>query len=118
MKKVDRINRFKYTFLYFIPFLLYNRGIAQSREVQFLLDTTLHIMKEKAVNTSKVNWPQIQKTVWNKASTITNPYQLGPIIRYLYQSLNDYHGRFSYKESVFKLNRKEKPVYDSIMKEW
>jgi carboxyl-terminal processing protease len=101
-----------------MPMFFYKNSIAQTGEVQFLLDTTLHIFKEKSINTGEVNWAQLQKTVWNKASTVTDPYQLGPIIRYLYQSLNDYHGVFTYKDSVFRWNRQEKPVSDSIMNEW
>ena len=91
---------------------------AQSKEVRFLLDTSITIMKEKAVNSRKVNWSVIKKTAFDKARNITDPYQLGSVIRYLFQSLNDFHGAFFYKDSTFKWHRKELPVPDSIMNEW
>src|SRR5688500_2938286 len=95
-----------------------NIASAQSKEVRFLLDTCITIMKENAINTNKVDWDQLQKNALTKASGITNAYKLGPVMRYVYQSVNDFHGSFFYKDSTFKRRRKEPAVYDSVMKEW
>lgn len=95
-----------------------NIASAQSKEVRFLLDTCITIMKENTVNASKVDWDQLQKSALTKASGINDPYKLGPVMRYVYQSVNDFHGSFFYKDSTFKWQRKKPAVFDSIMKEW
>jgi C-terminal processing protease CtpA/Prc len=95
-----------------------NIASAQSKEVRFLLDTCITIMKENAVNPNKVDWDQLQKSALTKASGITDAYKLGPVMRYVYQSVNDFHGSFFYKDSTFKWRRKEPAVSDSVMKEW
>lgn len=91
---------------------------AQSKEVRFLIDTCITIMKENAVNSNKVNWNQLQKNALTKAIGINDAYKLGPVMRYLYQFVNDFHGSFFYKDSTFKWQRNKPAVSDSIMNEW
>ena len=111
--------KLKLTLILFVSFFLNSRSvIAQSKEVIFLIDTCLQIMKENAAHTKNVNWPKLRRTAFMKAKSITDVYQLGPVIRYLYQSLNDFHGGFYYNDSTFKWQRNEQPVSDSIMNEW
>ena len=91
---------------------------AQSAEVKFLIDTTISIMKSNAVNANTVDWIVIRKDALMKAKDVINPYQLGPTMRYIYKSINDFHGAFFYKDSTFQWRRDEPDVSDSIMNEW
>lgn len=93
-------------------------GYAQTGEIRFLIDTSISIMKDRAVNASAVNWEKIRSTAYQKAAGLNSPYQLGPVMRYIYQSLNDFHGAFFYRDSVFQWRREQKPAPDSIMAEW
>jgi hypothetical protein len=95
-----------------------NLVLAQSAEVKFLIDTSISIMKQNAVNASQVNWEVLRKDALKKAANITNPYQLGEVMRYLYKSINDFHGAFFYRDSTFRWSQNELVVSDSIMNEW
>lgn len=91
---------------------------AQSKEVKFLLDTSMTIMKATLVNADNVHWRKLNRQVLKKAKGIDHPYDLGPVMRYLYRSVGDFHGWFIYKDSSFKWQRDELPVSDSIKNEW
>lgn len=91
---------------------------AQSKEVRFLIDTTLTIMKKNSVNADKIDWEQLHKEALEKAKKINDPYQLGPVMRHILQTLNEFHGAFFYGDSTFKWQRNEPPVSDSLMNEW
>jgi len=91
---------------------------AQSKQVKFLLDTTIALMKSNAVNRDKVDWGQIEKNVKAQIATKENAYQLGPIYRMLFKSLNDFHGGFYCWDSTYKWQRPEPEYSDSIKNEW
>jgi C-terminal processing protease CtpA/Prc len=95
-----------------------SKSFAQSKESRFLIDTCITILKKNSVNTGKVDWDIIQKTAYAKADKINDPAQLGDVMRFLMQSLNDFHGTIFYKDSMFKWTRNEPPLSDSIMNEW
>ncbi|MEO6906141.1 MAG: S41 family peptidase [Ginsengibacter sp.] len=95
-----------------------NSVFAQSDEVNFLIDTTISIMKNNAVNASTVNWDTLRSNALVKAKNIDNPYRLGSTMRYLYKSINDFHGAFFWKDSTFQWHRNGLPISDSIMNEW
>jgi carboxyl-terminal processing protease len=99
-------------------FFLGIQSSAQTKEIRFLIDTCITIMKKNAVNAKTVNWVELKKNALAKASHITDPYKLGPIIRYIYKSVNDFHGAFFYRDSTFKIYHYQTPVSDSIQKEW
>jgi len=96
----------------------FNSAYAQSGEVKFLIDTTIPIMKNNAVNANTVNWDTLKSNALLKAKNINNPYGLGPAMRYLYQSIGDFHGAFFYKDSTFKWSHNQPVVSDSIMNEF
>jgi len=91
---------------------------AQSDEVKFLIDTTISIMKYNAVNAQNVDWDTLRTNALILAKNINNPYELGSTMRYLYKSINDFHGAFFWKDSTFQWNHNEAPISDSIMNEW
>ena len=91
---------------------------AQSADVKFLIDTTISIMKNNAVNANTVDWHTLRSNALMKAKNIDNPYELGSTMRYLYKSINDFHGAFFYKDSTFQWHLNESVVSDSIMNEW
>lgn len=91
---------------------------AQSKEVKFLIDTTVLIMKNNAVNAGNVNWDMLKNGALIKAANVNNPYELGPTMRYLYQSINDFHGAFFYRDSIFRWTPVRPATSDSIRNEW
>ncbi|MBX2925661.1 MAG: S41 family peptidase [Chitinophagaceae bacterium] len=95
-----------------------NSAFGQSDEVRFLIDTTILIMKNNAVNANRVDWDSLTNNAFAKAKDINNPYGLGPTMRYLYKSINDFHGAFFYRDSTFQWHLNQTKVPDSIMNEW
>lgn len=91
---------------------------AQNSEVRFLIDTTITIMRANSVNASKTGWNKVKETAFQMAKGINKPYELGSVMRYLYQSVDDYHGAFFYKDSTFQWQKYKHYVSDSIMNEW
>lgn len=112
------MGRKRIIFIAIFSFLATHSAFAQSKEVNFLIDTCISIMKKNAVNADKVDWTELQRNAHQKASSITDANQLGVVMRYILQSLNDFHGAFFYKDSTFKWKREERPVSDSVMNEW
>jgi carboxyl-terminal processing protease len=101
-----------------IAALFSNRVSSQSKELKFLIDTSITIMQKHSANAGSVNWNKITKTAYSKAAGLTDPYQAGPVIRYLFQSLDDFHGKFFYKDSTFSWVKKPYEANDSIRNEW
>ena len=104
--------------LLFLFVQIISSAMAQSKEVGFLIDTCISIMRNNSVNGNKVDWKELQKNALAKAASINDPYQLGEVMRNLFQAISDFHGAFFYKDSTFKWKRNEPPVSDSIMNEW
>ena len=90
----------------------------QSREVKFLLDTTIALMKANAANRDKVDWEEIEKNTRLQAANKENAYQLGPVFQMLFKSLDDFHGAFYCWDSSYKWHRSEAAYSDSIKNEW
>lgn len=93
-------------------------ALAQRSDAVFLIDTTLQIMQKRSINAEKVNWPRVREKAFIMAKDIESPTQLGPVIRYLYQSVDDYHGAFFYNDSTYRWTKEKRVVSDSIMNEW
>ena len=112
---------YKRIFLFgFILFFLVstNASLAQSKEVQFYIDTCITLMKKNAVNSAQVDWVALQSGIQKESAGINDMYQLGPVIKHLYLAINDFHGAFYYKDSVFGWHRQQHAISDSIMNEW
>mgnify|MGYP006186607829 CR=1 FL=1 len=75
----------------------------QKNEVRFLIDTTISIMRENSVNASKVDWVKVKQEAAEKANGIESPYELGPVMRYLFQSVDDFHGSFFLQRQCIQL---------------
>jgi carboxyl-terminal processing protease len=105
-------------FLISIFLLTIHPASAQSKEVKFLIDTCITIMKNNSVKADVMDWKKLQKNALAKASNINDGNQLGAVMRYIYQSIDDFHGAFFYYDSTFKWKRGERRVSDSVMNEW
>lgn len=75
-------------------------------------------MRANAVNAGGVQWDDLSKKAMIQANGIDNPYKLGPVMRWLFKSINDFHGAFFYRDSIFQWQRNENKISDSIMNEW
>jgi carboxyl-terminal processing protease len=99
-------------------FLKMNPVSAQSKEVRFLIDTCISIMKENAVNAKNVNWKVVRENALERSGGLTSPYELGPVMRYLYRSINDFHGSFFYKDSTFQWHHNDPVLSEAILNEF
>jgi carboxyl-terminal processing protease len=88
---------------------------AQSEDAKSILTKTIEIMKTNAVNTKAVDWTVLTTEAYRLAENANGPEDLGNSIRYLLQSLDDFHGRFRYKDSIFRW-QKEKIVVPDFYK--
>jgi hypothetical protein len=116
-KKTFRIMKFTTTVLA-ITCLMAGTAYAQSKEVKFLIDTSIAIMKTNAINRDKVDWGKLEKEVYSQIANKENAYQLGPVYRMLFKSLNDFHGGFYCWDSTYKWQRQAPEYSDSIKNEW
>jgi len=57
-------------------------------------------MKNNAVNAGTVDWDTISGKALSMAEGINNPYELGPVMEYLYKSIDDFHGAFFYNDKT------------------
>ena len=85
---------------------------AQNKEAQVILDKTIEIMKNNSSNSNGVDWSKITVKANELAKDAKNPEDLGNSIRYLFQSLGDFHGRFGYKDSVFNWQKEKIKLTD------
>ncbi|MET3979954.1 carboxyl-terminal processing protease [Mucilaginibacter sp. UYP25] len=113
--------KLRFALIFILLFALINTALSQNfknQEVKFLIDTTIIIMKNNAVNAANVDWSVLRESALNKASNLNSPYELGKVMRGLYKSIGDFHGAFFYRDSTFQWHGKDLPVSDSVMKEW
>jgi carboxyl-terminal processing protease len=88
---------------------------AQSNDAGIILGKTIEIMKANAVNTKSVDWTILTAEAYRLAENANGPEDLGNSIRFLLQSLDDFHGRFRYKDSIFRW-QKDKIVIPDLYK--
>jgi carboxyl-terminal processing protease len=98
--------------------MLSSKTYAQPEDVKFFIDTCIVIMKNNIPDAKEFNWTQLKENAYKKAQNAKGPYEMGSAIRYLYQSVNDFHGIFYYKDSIFRWEPKRLVVSDSITNEW
>ncbi|MBZ4188113.1 S41 family peptidase [Niabella beijingensis] len=91
---------------------------SQPAEVRHLLDTTITLMQKNALNGQKVDWNKIRRQAYAICQKSNGMYEAGNAFRYLFQSVNDDHGMFYYKDSVFRWERHSAPISDSVQNEW
>ena len=106
------------TAILFLTILLSYSGRAQKAEIRYLIDSTIAIMQANAVNASRVDWTSVKEKAHAMAGEIAGPADLGPVMRYLFKSVDDFHGAFFYKDSMFQWQKFHLVVSDSIMNEW
>ncbi|MCC8423474.1 S41 family peptidase [Mucilaginibacter sp. UR6-11] len=75
-------------------------------------------MKNNAVNADKVNWSGVTQNALKGASDINSPYEIGNVMRQLYQVIGDFHGAFFYRDSTFQWHGRINPIPDSVKKAW
>ncbi len=95
-----------------LPALFLN---AQSKKAKLILGKTIEIMKTNSVNSKNVDWPALTTEAYRLAEHATEPEQLGNSIRFLFQSLDDFHGRFRYNDSIFRW-KKERVIVPEVYK--
>ena len=115
------MNSFFKTLLIFLIISGLNNATAQqlkNREIQHIIDTTITVMKANAVNAKKTNWITVKQHALEQAATLDNPYQMGKVMRDIYKAINDYHGAFFYRDSVFQWAGRNVIISDSVKSEW
>lgn len=87
-------------------------------EVKLLIDSTISIMKNNAVNAGKVDWAAIQKQAYEGSINLNSPYELGNVMRSIYKSIDDFHGKFFYRDSSFYWAGSKTVIPESVKQEW
>ena len=83
-----------------------------------LIDTSIAIMRNHAVNADRVNWTELRQIIAEKTKSTKHPYELGDIYRDIFRRLGDYHGGIFVADSTYKWTPHQIIVNDSIKKEW
>jgi carboxyl-terminal processing protease len=90
----------------------------KNKTVKDLLDSTIVVMQQHAINAKTVNWAQTKENAYKMAANLNNPYEMGDVTRYLYACLKDFHGKFSYRDSDFQWHGKPVANPDSVLNQW
>lgn len=83
-----------------------------------LIDSCIQKMKSHSIHATSVDWPSVTTQAHSLAADVSNPAGLGAAIRYLFKSVDDNHGAFFYKDSVFRWTKRQTIFSDSIRNEW
>ncbi len=108
----------KHKLFIFLLFLLSTNSFAQSKEIRFLIDTSIALMKEYSIMTDSVNWIDMKKQMLERTHGLNDSADLQNAMDFLYRSLNDPHGNFRYKGKRFGWFPKMPPVDASLGKEF
>jgi hypothetical protein len=107
----------KYTIIASLLLLQFTAS-AQTKDVQQIVDTVISTLQKHSVNSDKVDWKKAKSTASKKLAGIDDPLKLGPVIRYIYECADEFHGAFFYGDSMFTLPYRGPSIPDSVMKEW
>ncbi|HSK13563.1 MAG TPA: S41 family peptidase [Phnomibacter sp.] len=91
-----------------LPTFSQPRNAADS--VHFLLDTTIHIMKRKALYADRVKWESLREELQLATASVTAVKEAAFAFTRLYDELNDAHGAFFYADTVFRSQLKIKNI--------
>jgi carboxyl-terminal processing protease len=74
---------------------------AQSKKTTLILNEIIETMEAHSLHSKEVDWEILTKEAHRLAKGATRTEELGNSIRFLFQSLDDFHGVFKYKDSTF-----------------
>jgi len=80
---------------------------AQSKKAKTVLDSTIAIMKVNSTNSKQVDWTLLTSEAYKLAKNAKAPEDLRNSIQFLFKSLGDFHGRFRYKDSIFRWEKEQ-----------
>lgn len=78
--------------------------------IRYLLDTTISIMRHKALYAGDVKWESLAKELKAQTANLSSVKEAGFAFSRLYDALKDIHGAFYYKDTVFRGSGKVKNV--------
>ncbi|NCU03037.1 MAG: hypothetical protein GXC73_03540 [Chitinophagaceae bacterium] len=96
------LKRIVFFLLLATPFSGMAQLVTVQDSVQFLLDTTIHIMQQKALYADKVDWPKLRKELKEETANVKTVAEAGFAFTRLYNALSDVHGAFYYKDTMFR----------------
>ncbi|WP_255460458.1 S41 family peptidase [Lacibacter sediminis] len=85
-----------------MPFVASSQLLTAKDSVHFLLDTTIGIMQQKALNAHKVDWSGLKKELKEQTANVKTVAEGGFVFTKLYNELSDVHGAFFYKDTMFR----------------
>jgi carboxyl-terminal processing protease len=91
-------------------FTVYSQPHNAPDSVHFLLDTTINIMKRKALYADRVNWEPLKAKLMQATASVTSVKEAAFAFTMLYDELNDAHGAFFYGDTLFRSQLKIKNV--------
>ena len=103
------MNRFLLIALFFFPCIIK----AQSNSpvivdsVKSYLDKSLLIIEANALNSEKVNWKELRKNVYSKASGAKRYEDILSIYPYIFEQIDDHHGSLKYKDKTYSWNKSD-----------
>ena len=89
--------------------------------VKNYLDSSFSIIEKNALNRSKIDWPALRKYVYEKADHAKTYEDILPLYPYIFEQLDDHHGRLIFKNKSYywKGNDpfvKNKVISDAVQK--
>ena len=103
------------TFLFSTGAIAQNKPAPLVDSVKNYLDSTFSIIQRNALNKSKVNWPLLKQTVYEKAAGATTYEDILPLYSYIFEQLDDHHGMLKFKNKSYYWNGNDTPVPNQIL---
>lgn len=75
--------------------------------VKSYLDKSLLLIEANSLNSEKVNWKELRKNVYSKASGAKRYEDILAIYPYIFEQIDDHHGSLKYKDKTYSWNKSD-----------
>ena len=103
--------------LNFLTIICFTLSWGQSKTIENVLFESINIMEKHAVEAKTVPWKQFRMKVKKKWKSRPNEETMVAVLLELMEYLDDYHGSFHYKDSMYQWNSNTLVVPEAILNE-
>ena len=90
---------------------------AQPDSVKQVLDSSIALLRAHALHRQRPDWDYVRERAYELAGEATRWEDLGPAISWLFQAVDDYHGRLIIGNTMLGWKRTEPPFLSEALKE-
>ncbi len=84
--------------------------------VKLVLDSSISLLQQYALNTKTTNWPLVKQSAYAKAANATTWQGLDSAVSYLFEVVNDHHGWLSAGDAEIRWHLKQELKFSEAVK--